>query len=133
MSSGPTKDEPGETSQMWHHDGEDVPPYIRVARLTPEYEYYDTTASGLTSVPGEGAEGFDLPGSSTATVERGTPDLRAAMGLSTEGDPQVTPVRILVHPADSDVRYVITMTLPVGESGEDSELVDAFVGTLSLD
>ncbi|MFD6448447.1 hypothetical protein ACFWEJ_25315 [Promicromonospora sp. NPDC060204] len=120
--------EPGILADFWRHKGEDVPPYIHVARITPEYEFYDTKARGLTQTPGAEADEFDLPGASVATVEKGTEELREVMGASPTGTADL--VRIIVHRADGPDRFLITMTLP--EDADDA-WVDTFLNTLSLD
>ncbi|MDR7381572.1 hypothetical protein [Promicromonospora iranensis] len=121
--------EPGILADFWFNKGEDVPPYIRVAYLTPDYEFYDTKAGGLTSFPADGATSFELPGSSLASVEEGTPELREIAGAPAGSDVHGDFVRILVHRADGAGRYMITMTLPE----KNSELVEDFLATLSLE
>ena len=129
VTSGPVHDEPGETSDMWHSSKDpDSPPFLRIASVTPDYEFYDSKASGLTQTPGPEATPFDLPGSSLASLEEGTEDLSAAAGMNPDSESSATPVRILIHRADDPVRYVITMNLPE----KNPELVEAFIDSLSL-
>ena len=129
VTSGPVQDEPGETSDMWHSEEDpDTPPFIRVAYLTPDYEFYDTDAGGLTQTPSPEATSFDLPGASVASVEDGSSEeLREITGIP-ERDGAGQPVKILVHRADGPGRYVITMNLPEGSD----ELVEGFLDSLSL-
>ncbi|MEV0953190.1 hypothetical protein [Promicromonospora sp. NPDC050249] len=127
MSSGPVQDEPGVSSDMWHSsDDPDAPPFIRVAYVTPDYEFYDTKASGLTQTPGPTAKSFDLPGASVATVEDGE-RLSEIAGFP-EADPARGLIRILVHRADGPGRYTISMNLPAA----DAEFVEEFRASLSL-
>ena len=127
VTSGPVQDEPGVTSDMWHSSEDpDAPPFIRIAHVTPDYEFYDTDAGGLTQTPGPDAMPFDLPGASVATVENGE-ELREIAGFP-EGDGAANHFRILVHRADGPGRYLITMNLPEGSD----ELVDGFLDSLSL-
>lgn len=128
VASGPVQDEPGESSDMWHDaEDPDAPPFLRVAHVTPDYEFYDSTAGGLTQTPGDAATPFDLPGASVATVEDGSEELREIMAMP-EGS-SVRPVRILVHRADDPARYIVTMTLPTTTA---PSFVDTFLSTLSL-
>lgn len=130
VTSGPAQDEPGETSHMWHSsDDPDSPPFLRIAYVTPDYEFYDSKAGGLTQTPGPEATSFDLPGSSLASVEEGTADLFAAAGGNPDAESSATPVRILIHRADDPGRYVVTMNLPQ----ENSDFVEGFIDTLSLE
>lgn len=127
VSSGPVQDEPGVASDMWHSSEDpDTPPFIRVAYVTPDYEFYDTKASGLTQTPGPNAKSFDLPGASVATVEDGEL-LREIAGLP-EADADRGLIRILVHRADGPGRYTISMNLPTA----DAEFVEEFRASLSL-
>jgi len=134
VTSGPVQDEPGETSDMWHNNADpDAPPFLRIAYVTPDYEFYDSKAGGLTQTPGPDARPFDLPGATVATVEDGE-ELSEIAGAppTSAGDF----VRILVHRADGPGRYVITMTLP-GVSAEyaqdfDEEFVAEFQDSLIL-
>ncbi|GAB2499380.1 hypothetical protein GCM10027063_43690 [Promicromonospora xylanilytica] len=129
VSSGRVQDEPGSTSDMWRSgEDPDAPPFLRVAHVTPEYEFYDSEAGGLTQEPGSEATSFDLPGSSLASVEEGTADLSAAAGINPEAEAAVTPVRILVHRADDPGRYVITMTLPKSHQ----TMLPQFIESLTL-
>ena len=130
VANGPVQDEPGETSDMWHsREDPDSPPFLRIAYVTPDNEFYDSKAGGLTQTPGPGATSFDLPGSSLASVEEGTDALFEAAGGDPDAKSSATPVRILVHRADGPGRYVITMNLPA----KDSDLVDTFIDTLTVD
>lgn len=137
VTSGPVQDEPGVTSDMWHSGNDpDAPPFLRIAYVTPDYEFYDTKAGGLTQTPGPDATSFDLPGASVATVENGTRELRNVAGMPAGTEATAPPVRILVHREDGPGRYTITMTLPTGSEeraqafGE--EFVDNFLATLTL-
>jgi hypothetical protein len=121
--------EPGILADFWFNKGEDVPPYIRVAYLTPNYEFYDTKTGGLASIPADGSTPFELPGSDLATVEDGTPELRESAGVPGGSEGGAHFVRILVHRSDGAGRYMITMTLPE----KNPELVQSFLDTLSLD
>lgn len=127
VTSGPVQDEPGETSDMWHSSEDpDAPPFLRIAHVTPDYEFYDTKAAGLTQTPGPDATSFDLPGASVATV-----DDSAALSESAgfpEADPDRGLVKILVHREDGPDRYTITMNLPKA----DPAFVDEFLATLTL-
>lgn len=129
VTGGPVQDEPGVTSDMWHSSADpDAPPFFRIAYVTPEYEAYDTKASGLTQTPGAEARPFDLPGSTVATIENGA-DLSAIAGARPESAGEF--VRILVHRADGPGRYIITMTLRDAEE-VDKEFVEYFQASLSL-
>lgn len=129
VSSGRVEDEPGSTSDMWRSAADpDAPPFLRIAHVTPDYEFYDSKAGGLTQTPGPEATSFDLPGSSLASVEEGTADLSAAAGINPEAEAAVAPVRILVHRADDPGRYVITMNLPK----HDQTLLPPFIASLTL-
>jgi hypothetical protein len=129
VTSGPVQDEPGETSDMWHSSEDpDSPPFLRIAYVTPDYEFYDTKAAGLTQTPGAEARPFDLPGSTVATIEDGA-DLSVIAGARPDSAGEF--VRILVHRADGPGRYIITMTLR--DAGEaDKEFVEQFQASLSL-
>lgn len=129
VTSGPVQDEPGVTSDMWHSsEGPDSPPFLRIAYVTPDYEFYDSKAGGLTQAPGAEARPFDLPGSTVATIEDG-----AALSVIAGARPESAGefVRILVHRADGPGRYIITMTLR--DAGEvDKKFVEQFQDSLSL-
>jgi hypothetical protein len=139
VTSGPVQDDlqhggfssldvltPGVTSDMWHSsDDPDAPPFLRIAYVTPDYEFYDTKARGLTQTPGPDAWSFDLPGASVATIEGdgALPEIAGAR----ESEALVR--KILVHRADGPGRYLITMTLPAGSE----DFVGKFQASLSLD
>jgi hypothetical protein len=129
VTSGPVQDEPGETSDMWHSKADpDSPPFLRIAHITPDYEFYTTDAGGLTQIPGSGARHFDLPGAEVATVEDGdSEELREIMAMPADGPNE--PIRIIVHRADGPGRYLVTMNVPEGSDA----LVEGFVSSLSLD
>lgn len=128
VTSGPSQDEPGVESQMWHDRLDpDAPPFLRVEVVTPDYEFYDTDAAGLRSTPGTGAETFDVAGASAATVEDATGELMEAAGVFGGG---ARPVRIIVHPDGGDDRYVIHLNLPA--EGSD-ELLAGLQGSLRMD
>jgi hypothetical protein len=127
VTSGPVQDEPGETSDMWHSsENPDAPPFLRIAHVTPDYEFYDTKAAGLTQTPGPDATSFDLPGASVATVDD-SPALSESAGFP-EADPDRGLVKILVHREDGPDRYTITMNLPKA----DPVFVEEFLATLTL-
>lgn len=139
VTNGPNPDEPGSESLTWHdRRDEDRPPYVHVQVVTPGYAFYDTDATGLSSTPGADAEPFDLEGASLATVEDSTGGLLAAAGHPTGDDAAgildpVDPdaariVRVIVHPAGSEERYVIHLNLPAGSE----ELLDGFQGSLRI-
>jgi hypothetical protein len=133
VTSGPVQDEPGVTSDMWHSSEDpDAPPFLRIAYVTPDYEFYDAKSGGLTQTPGPEATPFDLSGASVATVERGTQELGAIAGMPASHDATDSPVRILVHREDGPGRYMITMTLPTGSEEFSKEFVDYFVAALTL-
>ncbi|WP_129783623.1 hypothetical protein [Promicromonospora panici] len=127
VTSGPVQDEPGVTSDMWHSSEDpDSPPFLRMAYVTPDYEFYDTKAAGLTQTPGPDARSFDLPGASVATVDDSAP--LSEIAGAPEADPGRGLVRILVHREDGPGRYIISMNLPTA----DPEFVEDFLATLAL-
>ncbi|WP_454854304.1 hypothetical protein [Promicromonospora soli] len=127
VTSGPVQDEPGVTSDMWHSSEDpDSPPFLRMAYVTPDYEFYDTKASGLTQTPGPDARSFDLPGASVATVDDSAP--LSEIAGAPEADPDRGLVKILVHREDGPGRYMITMNLGTA----DPEFVEGFLTTLTL-
>ncbi|MBL0884822.1 hypothetical protein [Myceligenerans indicum] len=116
---GPNPPEPGEESWTWSDDRDpDVHRSVHVEVVTPEYAYYDATAGGTRSTPGDGAEEFEVAGAGVATVEDMTEELKAAAGTAdgrdagTPGPDSPRVARIIVHPAGSDARYVIHVNVP---------------------
>lgn len=140
-TGGPNPDEPGSESLTWHDRRDpDAPPFIHVQAVTPEYEFYDTDATGLRSTPGADAEAFDVAGAGVATIEDATDDLTDAVfgggspggsGADGSGDSRtLRPVRFIVHPEGSEERYVISLNLPA--EGSDA-LVDGLRASLRVD
>ncbi|MGI5190538.1 hypothetical protein ACQEVI_20545 [Promicromonospora sp. CA-289599] len=118
VTSGPVRDEPGVTSDMYHSvEDPDAPPFYRIA-------YYDE-GSETPAWPGTadkaGGEEFDLPGAERAAMR----DVAAeAAGLPTNTgvpDDQQGPVMFVVERADGPGAYVITLNLPHEDSAELAE------------
>ncbi|GAA1875998.1 hypothetical protein [Myceligenerans crystallogenes] len=121
-------DEPGVTSRQWHDPATpDEPPFVRVARITPEAGYYGTDAPGLTQDPGPGAEEFDLDGADLAAVEHATEEVCGAAGFTTTA---CEVHRIQIHPSGSQNRFTITMNLP---EGDNKALIQGILDSLRLD
>lgn len=125
VTSGPSQDEPGVTSDMWH-DGEDpdAPPFLRMA-------YYDegSSSSAWPDVADKPGAEFDLPGAESATVSDVAAEVAGLPSGTDVCDDCKGPAMVVIERADGPGAYVISLNIPAEGS---KEFVERFRATLGL-